>query len=314
MNKMRQNIILAVLLLVCMTAAGCGAKAAEAFEAFGQPYTWGCIPEQAALNIKNDTALQTPPAERSVVEDETLPLVLSETERLAAMEAYGIEEGSNAALALEKLNDVYAKQLSESQWTRPLIFFFEGAGSEPNPSQRRNALCVVVRNGRIVYLNQNSTTIPDYPFVPRKNDGRDVPTLKSGIYSFDTVNHNGQYAALRVLDDQVVRFHTPTEFYADVSYKQSIEIHRRVIDEVSPADENWGSSVGCLLVGDASTDPAGTYAGFVQAVGVVPSGASGGSRYRTQVTGTVIVDRSFGVEYLRAVGYPDEGIEMINGG
>ena len=67
-------------------------------------------------------------------------------------------------------------------------------------------MCVVVKDGQILYLSLCCSTIPDYPF-PRKNDGDDVPTLVSGVYSFDTVNHNGKYAALRVLDDHVIRFH-----------------------------------------------------------------------------------------------------------
>lgn len=170
---------------------------------------------------------------------------------------------------------------------------------------------VVVRDGQIVYLNQSSSTIPDWPFPPWKNEGRDTPTLKSGVYAFDTVNHNGLYGALRVKNNRVVRFHTQSEFYEDVSYRQSIQLHRRVTEERSPADEAWGNSVGCLLIGSASTAREGDYAAFLRAVGVISDKDSGNARYRYQVGGTVVVDRTLGADYLRSVGYSDEAIAMI---
>ena len=48
-------------------------------------------------------------------------------------------------------------------------------------------MCVVVQNGKITCINRNSATIPDYPFDPERNDDTDMPTLKSGIYSFKTL-------------------------------------------------------------------------------------------------------------------------------
>lgn len=41
---------------------------------------------------------------------------------------------------------------------------FEGVGNNSSASKRMNAMCVVVKNGDIVYLNRNCSTIPDYPF------------------------------------------------------------------------------------------------------------------------------------------------------
>lgn len=315
---------LLILVFLCMTVAGCTARASSGYETDGQAaawgvgseeqHFWGMIPEQLTYAGKERTKTSGSAEEQGLAEESDEPIivpVLAEEELRAAMDAYGIEDGSGAALALEEINGTYAVRLSEKRRSQPLVFFFEGAGDVSDPKQRRNALCVVVRDGKIVYLNQESSTIPDYPFVAWKNDGRDVPTLKSGVYDFSTVNHNGWYGALLVLDDKVVRFRTPTDFYNDVSYRQSIEIHRRVTDEISPDDEAWGNSVGCLLVGDASTDPKGTYAGFIQAVGIVPGGARGDSRYQLKVSGTVIVDRSFGADYLRAVGYSNEGIAAL---
>lgn len=269
---------------------------------------WGDVP----ITFEN---IEVPMAEPGILfaEDrEGTPVPILDEEALwLLMDDYGIRNGSAAAEALLSINSVYAAKIPVSRRAEPLVFFFEGAGNNPDPTVRKNALCAVVWDGEIIYLDQGSTTIPDWPFLPFKNDGRDMPTLKSGIYDFDTVNHNGSYAALRVLDDQVVRFHTASEFYEDVSYRQSIQVHRRTLETVSPRKESWGSSVGCLLVGDSSAAAGGSYARFIQSVGATPWGSGGNARYRTNVCGVIVVDRSFGTEYLRAVGYPDEAIALL---
>lgn len=311
---MVRKFVLGLALALCLVLTGCsGRTAAETGDAWGVVPDWGAA--LRGMTVDEEISAGQMPLGRLdgfLGPDEMVAVDILSAEAIqAAMDTYGIEAGSTAAQALESINGTYAARISNAQRQSCLVFFFEGAGSVLDPAERRAAMCVVVRDGWIVYLNQESTTIPDYPFSPWKNEGWDVPTLKSGIYDFDTVNHNWQYAALRVLDDQVVRFHTAGEFYDAVSNRQSIQIHRRVQDEISPADEAWGSSVGCLLVGDASTAADASYAEFIQAVGLVPDGTRGNSRYQTKVWGTVVVDRSFGADYLRAVGYPDEALERI---
>ena len=319
MNHTRHTIIIWLLLCALVLTAGCGTRRAPSETV----HTWGYVPEQmdqeTGTIIKGwipGTKLEAGASAgllQAMDEPEIIPVLSPEAIR-EAMDAYGIEEGSTAARALAAINDTYAPRLSKRQREACMVFFFEGAGSDPDPSWRWNAMCLVVWDGRIIYLDRNSTTIPDYPFVPWKNENRDTPTLKSGIYAFDTVNHNGAYGALRVLNDKVVRFHNASEFYEDVSNHESIQVHRRVTNKVSPADEAWGNSVGCLLVSDSSTDPNGGYAGFLKALGVISGGSSGNSRYQSQVKGTVIVDRTFGFDYLRAVGYPDEALALIEPG
>lgn len=227
------------------------------------------------------------------------------------MTAYNIQQGNSAAAALVKINGTYSETLSEAQQSGLLVFLFEGAGENQDPEERKDAMCVVVKDGQILYLSLCCSTIPDYPFSPWKNDGDDVPTLVSGVYSFDTVNHNGKYAALRVLDDHVIRFHDTDEFYPDVSNNQSIQVHRRGREENSPDDEQWANSIGCLLVGHAGTDPTDDYARFAHAVGILKESAGGSTPYQMQAYGTLIVDRSLGADYLRAVGYTDAAIEAI---
>lgn len=231
----------------------------------------------------------------------------------AAMDQYGIAADSTAARALHLINSTYAQSLSQEQQDGLLVFLFEGAGESQDPEERKDAMCVVVQGGEILYLSTCCSTIPDYPFSPWKNDGSDVPTLCSGIYSFDTVNHNGIYAALRVRNDKVIRFHDDTEFYADVSNNESIQVHRRGREENSPDNEVWANSIGCLLVGHAGTEPTDDYATFARAVGILNEGATGRTPYQNVSYGTLVVDRSLGADYLRSVGYTDEAIAAIEG-
>lgn len=239
--------------------------------------------------------------------------MLSTGEIAQFMAEYSIASGSAGAQAFGLINSTYTQALTEEQKSGLLVFLFEGAGENTDPEERKAALCVVVSGGRILYVNTCSTTIPDRPFLPFKNDNTDVPTLVSGIYGFDTVNHKGKYAALRVLDDQVIRFHDIETFYPSVSNGGVIQVHRRGKEENSPVDETWANSIGCLLVGHAGTDPEDDYARFAHAVGILAEDAGGSTPYQYSVTGTLIVDRSLGAEYLSAVGYSDAAIAAING-
>ena len=233
--------------------------------------------------------------------------VVSAESIVAVAEENGFSASSTAFQALCAIND-YADQLDQEDRDEALVFLFEGAGANANPGTRMNAMCVVVRDGQIVYINRNSSTIPDDPFDPKKNDGMDMPTLRSGIYSYESTNQ-GYYAALNVLDAQVVRFEDRWGFYESTSL--GINIHRRNSNEIAPISAYWGNSVGCCLIGVAGTSSSGEYARFIQSVGLVPDGWDGDSSYEYMIHGKVIVDRSFGYEYLRNVGYSDEALDMI---
>lgn len=308
-----------VFILLLSLLSGCfDAPAAEALIS-QQESTWGLVfgqpPNTAAVvsEAPNASAAEAATMELDGLDESLTDALISSGAIRQAMEDYDIPQDSSAFEALKRVNSVYAETLSEDQKARLLVFLFEGAGENTDPQERKDAMCVVVQNGEILYLSRCCSTIPDYPFSPWKNDGDDVPTLKSGIYSFDTVNHNGRYAALRVLGDQVVRFHDNDEFYSDVSNNQSIQVHRRGHEENSPDDEVWANSIGCLLVGHAGTDPDDDYATFAHAVGILKEGSSGSTPYEAQSYGTLIVDRSLGADYLRAIGYPDEAIAALEG-
>lgn len=223
--------------------------------------------------------------------------------------AYGISRSSNAYNALLSINSKYQKKLTSSQKKDTVVFMFEGVGSSSASSKRMNAMCVVVKNGDIVYLNRNSSTIPDYPFDPGKNEGTPMPTIKSGVYSFTTVNHRGKYAALNVSNAPVVRFKSKGSFYDATSY--GINVHRRDSNSIAAASAGWVNSAGCLLVGKSGTESSGEYAKFIKAVGIVGSGAKGNSKKTSNVSGKIVVDRAYAASYLKNVGYSSSAINRI---
>lgn len=234
---------------------------------------------------------------------------VSAAELISTAVSNDISAQSNAYNALLSINTKYASQLSSNDKTGTMVFMFEGAGNNSSASKRMNAMCLVVKNGDIAYLNRNCSTIPDYPFDPAKNEGTAMPTIRSGIYSYKTVNHRGQYAALNVIDAPVVRFSSKSSFKNSTS--QAINVHRRDSNDIAPSSKSWVNSAGCLLVGQSGTSSSGEYAKFIQTLGIVASGASGNSTYKYSVTGKIVIDRTCAYSYLSSVGYSDAAIKAI---
>ena len=234
---------------------------------------------------------------------------IKETDLQTAASNYSIDTNSNAYEALKLINTKYASQLSASQKQGTIVLMFEGVGTSSSTSKRENAMCVVVKNGRIVYINCSSSSLPDYPFTPSKNGGDPMPTLKSGIYTFTTVNHRQQYAALHVSDASVVRFRSSNSWYSDTS--PAINIHRKSSDSIAGANQSWVNSAGCQLVGRTGISKSSDYAKFIQSVGIVNANAAGNVGYTYSVTGIYIVDRSYAYQYMRNIGYSDAAIHAI---
>ena len=262
----------------------------------------------ATITAKNNGVTATATVKVVAKTTDTATIVSASAIASAASE-YGISTSSNAYKALQSINTKYYSKLTASQRSGTLIFFFEGVGSKSSSSVRMNAMCVVVKNNQIVYINLNSSTIPDYPFNPSRNEGTAMPTVKSGIYSFTTVNHKGKYAALNVTNAAVVRHTSQTSYYSDTS--TGINIHRRDSNSIAGATATWVNSAGCLLVGQAGTTASGEYAQFIVAVGIVPSGSSGTATKVTSVSGKVIVDRTYATSYLKSIGYSTGAISLI---
>lgn len=234
---------------------------------------------------------------------------ISTTELTHTANQYGIGVNTNAYKALQSINTKYASKLTAAQKKGINVFMFEGVGNNTSASKRMNAMCVVVKNGDIVYLNRNCSTIPDYPFNPAKNDNTAMPTLKSGIYTFSTVNHRSKYAALNVNGAEVVRFNSKTSYYSSTS--SAINVHRRDSNSIASASASWVNSAGCLLVGNMGTESSSEYAKFIKALGIVGSNATGTSKYSKSITGKIIVDRTYAQSYLKSVGYSNSAIQLL---
>lgn len=222
---------------------------------------------------------------------------------------WNIEKGTDAYNAILLINSKYSSKLTKAQKQGKTVFLFEGVGSNSSANVRKNAMCVVVDNGKITYVNRNCSTIPDYPFDPQKNEGTPMPTMMSGIYNYITVNHHGYYAALNISGAKVVRFRSKTDYYSSTS--TAINVHRRSSDNIAAPTSDWVNSAGCQLIGDAGTAVSGQYAQFVKAMGLVSSAADGNTKYSHSVTGKIIIDRTYAHAYLTSVGYSEGAITLI---
>ena len=234
---------------------------------------------------------------------------VSATEIIKTAIENSIGANTNAYKALLDINTKYASQLTSSNEKGTVVFMFEGVGNNSSTSKRTNAMCVLVRNGDIIYVNRNSSTIPDYPFNPAKNEGTAMPTIRSGIYNFTTVNHRGKYAALNVTNASVVRFKNKNSFSNSTS--TAINVHRRDSDNIAASNANWVNSAGCLLIGKSGKSNTSEYAHFIQALGIVSGNARGDAKKSNNVSGKIVVDRTYAYSYLSGVGYSDKAISTI---
>ena len=230
-----------------------------------------------------------------------------------------IATGSNAYNALLLINTRYAKDSRIRNNANGLnIFLFEGVGASSNTGKRMNAMCVVVQNRKIVYLNKYCQTIPDNPFKPSLNDGTDVPTVISGIYDVVSKNHQEKktsnryvpYAALNVVNPKVLRFNANKVYYESTS--TGINVHARA-GQRSSSSKN---SVGCQVIGDVFSSYPAEYTDFIKAVGVVNQGTKV-TKYtycdNMNIRGKLVVDRTYARDYLSNIGYPEKAIDIIVG-
>lgn len=219
---------------------------------------------------------------------------------------YGIEEGTSAYDALSTLVQRYNEKLI-AKASSPLLFFFEGCGIDPSPKTRFGAMCVLIKDCKIVYLNRYCSTVPDYPFNPEYNNGKHMGTVQSGIYDFSTVNHgSANYAALDINGARPVRFSSQESYYQSTG--TGFHIHRRYCVGPNPTPNEWVNSAGCFLVGKPSPED---YIDFPKVLGILPSDAQKLTSYTSKVSGTVVVNRDYARDYLSSLGYPQGAIDII---
>lgn len=226
-----------------------------------------------------------------------------EVERAAA--EFGIKEGTSAYLAMLDIDRVYYDTVAAKATNEIIIFFFEGTGEDW--AKRYSALVVVVKDGKVLFANNCCSTIPDYPFDPSKNNGKDMGTVADGFYVFTTKNHNGEYASLNINNPLLVRFKDQTHYYRTTE-GSAFDIHRRYSDGIAPADAGWVNSAGCFLVNTAGPEP---FIPFAKAVGIIPANATKLTTYTKSVKGHVVVDRYYAEEFMLSLGYPQSAIDQI---
>lgn len=237
--------------------------------------------------------------------------LVSDSAISSAAKTYGISTSSNAYKALQSINNYYSKLSGNKNGVN--VFLFEGVGTTSSTSSRRNAMCVVVKNGSINYVNLSCGTLPDYPFNPAKNGSTPMPTIKDGVYGFTTCNHRGSYAALNITSANVVRFRSKTNYYSSTS--SGINVHCRSSLYNAASNDSWVNSAGCQLIGANTTE----YLKFIKAVGIVPSSATCNSKtsslptYKTYVTGKIVIDRAYAYNYMSNIGYSANAISLIRG-
>lgn len=243
--------------------------------------------------------------------------IISNTEIANAAKKYGISTNSDAYKALLTINTKYGKNATVyNNKSDLLIFMFEGVGNSSKTSVHKNAMCVVVKNGKIKYINRNCTTIPDKPFSSYSH-----PTLVSGVYRVKAHNHStttSNYAALKVYNlswgaPALMRFTNSKKKTFDFKKNTtSINIHARWNYKLS------NNSEGCQLIGApafGSGNKPTEYLNFCKATGILSSSYKTMSNKTTckegSVKGFYILDRSYGQKYLKNVGYPNNAMPYL---
>lgn len=182
---------------------------------------------------------------------------------------------------------------------KSVVFLFDGCSSNVYSSgfdytrNHMTAYCAVVKlvNGvpKIVYENENSSTIPDNPRMVNNttagNGGKAVPTVVDGIHDILTYNHRG-YAALHARDSgsdiNVIRC-TGSTYCSSTS--DSIDVHARGWDYVSTTTY---SSTGCINIG--VTKPIEEYNNFIYAV-TGKTNAKSSTFSSSKDVGVIVIDR-----------------------
>lgn len=230
--------------------------------------------------------------------------------------------------ALNRINLYKYNSLIQNNLNNPILFFFEGAGgasADPtvslyNPARyngsteigydpagyRYSAMVAVIKkdvntgNNVIAALFKDASTLPDQPKGNACNNGRDVPTLLSGVYKMVFTKHGSgkySYPALNIITttNNVVRYGPVdpagnlTGWYVSTSY--GIDIHEGswpAADGVQyfsiHPNDTWSISSGCHVIN--GTD----YLSFSQIVGFDKNG-NGRIDREDKISGCAIIDR-----------------------
>ena len=219
----------------------------------------------------------------------------------------GNKERETALLNVMQKYEKEVKQKGKST----VIYFIEGFGKDLSVNNRSSALCVVVKDGEIVFACDESSTLPDQPLYPKTNGGDDVPNIIDGVYSATGLNHKSgksNYPALNIkYNPKVIRISNELgfDYYEDDS--NDINIHKKSSENVvNPNSNNKPNSAGCILVGHCDSDRVSEdYDRFAFIVGFARDlNGDGLAETRNNIDEftncecTVVIDRSQDTEYI----------------
>ena len=242
--------------------------------------------------------------------------------------------------AIQEIMSQY--EFTEDELKGIIMCFAEGYGAYPSGAdgvhQRSSALCVVWKNQEIVYTLDTCSTFPDHPGDVSKN-GRPVPTIKDGLLSFASCQHNDSkknmgYPALKIrsyrknpdynsrvdkYDDSpwsapAVRI-DGSSFTVD-EYSASCNIHMKYSETLSSKNDTWANSTGCTVLGGAHKGDynlnqkkyeGDSYARFAVILGF--GSDSNGDGYADNIrphtaplttSGVMVINRAYGYEHVPA--------------
>ena len=156
-----------------------------------------------------------------------------------------------------------------------VVFMFEGGSDNytKTPYQdavgtvRTQAVVIVVKkdssgNAYIDYYNESCSSIPDDANWTSGGSCDNCTTVLDGIYSMQTWNHTGPYAALN-LYDATWSWYTPTQGSTGWgNYCSGINVHTRRSNYTGGRSAGYAQSAGCQLISYGENSSNGFNASF----------------------------------------------------
>ena len=196
---------------------------------------------------------------------------------------------------------------------KSVVFMFEGGSDkydsykyvDASGSTRLQAVCIVVQlnssgNAEIVFYSENCSSIPDDAnWVTEGYETSGSTTILDGIYSFQTINHNGNYAGFNT--SCYTGWYVPYSGYNGYAgYCDGINIHTRGVSYCGGSSYGWGNSAGCQVIGYGASS-SNEYNDFVKTVAGISFNAYDGTQrcYSSSSLyvnkGYYVVDRQLGL-------------------
>lgn len=208
--------------------------------------------------------------------------------------------------------NTYSKLQTALDNGKSVVFMFEGGSDNYDSykyvdsagSTRLQAVCIVVQknssgNAEITFRSENCSSIPDdanWSTPGYETSGS--TTIIDGIYGFQTVNHNGNYAGFNT--------YCTTGWYIPYSgstgyagYCDGINIHTRGVSYCGGSSYGWCNSAGCQVIGYGASS-SNEYNKFMKTVAGISFNAYDGTQ-RTYSSGLYVdkgyyvVDRQLGL-------------------